>query len=86
MMGRWKADGAVMFQWRGAFTAADGEGQFKSKRSPTMVVLTGGRDGGSTSAQIQWWMRTSGAQDGQTVSLDGGELHDALFAGSGGSM
>jgi hypothetical protein len=46
-----------------------------------MVVLTGGRDGGGLSVQIRRWTRTSGAQDGQTVLLDGGELHKALLYG-----
>jgi hypothetical protein len=64
-----KADGAVVFQQRGASTMVGGDsGQFKSKRSPTMVVLTGGRDGGGSSAQIRQWMRTSGARDGPNSS------------------
>jgi hypothetical protein len=33
-----------------------------------MVVLTGGRDGGGSSAQIRRWMRTSGARDGPNSS------------------
>jgi hypothetical protein len=92
-MEQWCSNGEELLRWpmvtQGTPTTPCGrgkcEGQFKSKRSPKMVVLTSGRDGDGSSA------KSGGGQEplvlvmGQTVLSDGGEFPGALFAGSGGS-